>query len=257
MTQAFENRLVTPAIETRFDQGRHFRAKIGYILLATEQTIQDDIMKLRPEGVGIHVTRAPITDSITRHTLAAQVDALAQCASLLLPDGSLDVICYACTSGSLIIGEQRVHDQLSLGAPTSIPTSLISCVIRALRKINARKIVVATPYLDEINKLEIAYLENSGFNVLSLSGLNLEKDSDMVRVAPEFISEFALSIDQHQADAIFISCGALRTLEVIDQIESKAGKPVIASNQAMIWDTLRLAGINDKFQGYGTLLSKY
>jgi maleate isomerase len=123
--------------------------------------------------------------------------------------------------------------------------------------VNAVKIVVATPYLDEINRLELAYLENSGFEVLAIAGLNLEKDSDMVRVMPEFIHEFALSIDQPDADAIFVSCGALRTLDVIQQIEKSAGKPVIASNQAMIWHTLRLAGISDRFQGYGKLLSDY
>jgi maleate isomerase len=55
------------------------------------------------------------------------------------------------------------------------------------------------------------------------------------------------------ADAIFISCGALRTLDVVDEIEKRAGIPVIASNQAMIWDTFRLAGIDDQFEGYGEL----
>jgi len=255
MSLALNNRIIPPAIETRFDQGRHFRAKIGYVLLATEQTIEDDVMKLQPDGVGAHFTRAPIADSITNETLAAQAGLLADCASTLLPDGSLDVVCYACTSGSLIIGEQNVHDELSKGAPGAIPTSLISSVINALRQIKARKIVVATPYLDEINQLELEYLENSGIEVLSISGLNLEKDSDMVRVTPEFINEFALSVDQDNADAIFISCGALRTLDVIEQIELRAGKPVIASNQAMIWHTLRLAGIDDQFEGYGRLLS--
>ena len=48
--------------------GSHWRAKIGFVLLATEQTIQDDVMKLRPEGVGIHFTRAAIPDSITNAT---------------------------------------------------------------------------------------------------------------------------------------------------------------------------------------------
>lgn len=251
------NRILAPTIATRFDQGRHYRAKIGYVLLATEQTIQDDVMRLRPDGVGMHFTRAPIPDSITNATLAAQVEYLAPCAASLLPDGSLDVICYACTSGSLVIGEQRVHDELNKGAPGARATSLISGVIRAITEVGARKIVVATPYLDEINAREVAYLEQAGFEVLSISGLNLEKDSDMVRVAPDFIAEFALSLDRSDADAIFVSCGALRTLDVIDEIENRAGKPVIASNQAMIWDTLRHAGIDDQFHGFGRLFSSY
>ena len=88
-------------------------AKIGYALLVTEQTIQDDVMKLRPEGVGIHLTRVPNPDSITNETFARQVKLLANAVPTLLPDGSLDVICYACTSGSLVIGEERVFLELN------------------------------------------------------------------------------------------------------------------------------------------------
>jgi len=252
-----QNVLATPPRQIRFDDGRHARAKIGYVLLATEQTVQDDVMRLRPPGVGVHFTRAAIADSITSESLAAQVDLLADCAATLLPDGSLDVVCYACTSGSLVIGEERVFTELNRGAPGARATSLISGVIRALRKLEARRIVVATPYLDEVNQREVDYLEAAGFEVISLCGLNLEKDSDMVRVAPDFITEFALAQDRADADAIFISCGALRTLDVIGEIEARAGKPAICSNQAMIWDCLRLAGIDDRFEGYGRLLSEF
>ena len=87
--------------------------------------------------------------------------------------------------------------------------------------------------------------------------MNLEFDSEMVRVAPDYIKEFALSLDRPDADAIFISCGALRSLDVIGAIEEAAGKPAICSNQAMIWDTLRLAGIEDRFEGYGRLLGTF
>ncbi|MEM8812710.1 MAG: arylmalonate decarboxylase [Pseudomonadota bacterium] len=247
----------TATRQIRFDAGRHNRAKIGYVLLATEQTVQDDVMLLRPQGVGIHFTRAAMPDSITNETLAAQADLLADCASTLLPDGSLDVVCYACTSGSLVIGEERVFEELLRGAPKAKATSLITGVIRALRTLNARSVVVATPYLDEINHREKSYLARAGFDVLSIEGLQLERDSDMVRVTSDFIAEFARSIDRPDADAVFISCGALRTLDVIQEIEAQIGKPVVASNQAMIWDTLRLAGIHDPIAGYGRLLLEH
>ena len=243
--------------QIQFDAGSHSRGKIGYVLLATEQTVQDDVMRLRPPGVGVHFTRAPIADSITNESLAAQAELLADCAATLLPDGSLDVACYACTSGSLVIGEERVFAELKRGAPGAQATSLITGVIRALRKMQVKRIVVATPYLDEVNQREVDYLEQAGFDVISICGLNLEKDSDMVRVAPEFITEFALAQDCAEADAIFVSCGALRTLDVIAEIEARAGKPAICSNQAMIWDCLRLAGVEDRFEGYGRLLAEF
>ncbi|MBE9475750.1 MAG: arylmalonate decarboxylase [Proteobacteria bacterium] len=240
-----------------FDQGRHHRAKIGFVLLATEQTIQDDVMALRPEGVGMHFARIATPDDINVETLLDAGDMLAPAAASLLPDGTLDVVSYACTSGSLVVGGARVDAELRKGAPNAEPTSLIKGVIRALRTVGARKIVVGTPYLDEVNTIEKEYLEDAGFEVLTIEGLNLHKDSDMVRVTPAFIHDFALSLNRPDADAIFISCGALRTLDVIDKIEKAAGIPAICSNQAMIWDVLRLAGITDAITGYGRLLEDY
>jgi maleate isomerase len=240
-----------------FDQGRHHRAKIGYVLLATEQTIPDDIYRLRPDGVGVHFARVPIPNSITSETLAALASQLATSAATLLLDGSLQVVCYACTSGSVVIGEERAFAELRRGAPTAQPTSLITGVIRALRALGARRLVVATPYLDEINDREARYLEGAGFDVLDIQGLNLQRDSDMVRVAPKYIAEFAASLDRPEAEAVFVSCGALRSLEIVDDLERRLGKPVVVSNQAMAWDTFRLAGITDRIFGYGALLREH
>jgi maleate isomerase len=218
-----------------FDAGRHPRAKLGFVLLATEQTITDDMVRICPDGVGLHFTRVSSPDSITVE--------------------SLTTVCYGCTSGSLVLGEERVHDLLAAGAPSATPTSLIAGVIRGLEAVRAQRIVVATPYLDEINAAERDYLTDAGFEVLAIEGLNLERDSDMVRVAPGFLLDFAAGLDRPEADAIFISCGALRSIEIIDALEARAGKPVVTSNQAMAWDALRLAGVDDPIGGHGRLLS--
>ena len=240
-----------------FDQGRHPRAKLGLVLLATEQTVQDDMVRLCPAGVGLHVTRVPIPDDITNQTLAAVGPKLTEAASLLLPDGSLDVVGYACTSGSLVLGEERVAELLRAGNPNAKPTSIIAAVIRALHAVAARRIVVATPYLDQINTAERDYLVARGFEVLDIQGLNLARDSDMVRVAPAYLADMAAGLDQPQADAIFISCGALRSIDIIEALEARLAKPVITSNQALAWDMLRLAGIDDRIGGVGRLLREH
>ena len=237
-----------------FDDGVHHRAKIGFVLLATEQTIEENMFRMCPKGVGVHFTRAYNPDSITVESLSRQADDLARAASTLLPDGSLDVISYACTSGSLVIGEDRVFGELSKGAPNAKTTSLISGVLRALRQVGAKRVSVATPYLDEINEREVTYMEDAGFEVCEIRGLNLEKDSDMIRVRPDAIAELAASVDRPDADAVFISCGALRSIDIVDALEQRLGKPVICSNQAMMWDCLRLAGIADRIEGFGRLL---
>ena len=243
--------------EKLFDKWRHARAKIGFVLLATEQTIEDDMFQLRPEGVGVHFARAAIPDSITVESLTRHAGDLARAAETILPDGSLDVICYACTSGSLVIGEENVFAELRKGAPKAEPTSIITAVLNALRTLGATRVAVATPYLDEINQQEADYMAAAGFEITNIQGLNLEKDSDMIRVRPEFLAEFAASVDTPDADALFISCGALRSLDIIEALEQKVGKPIICSNQAMMWDVLCRAGINDRIEGYGSLLRNH
>lgn len=237
-----------------FDEGRHPRAKLGFVLLATEQTVQDDMIRICPEGVGVHFARVQNPDVITNETLAAIAPELTRASATLLPDGTLDVVSYACTSGSLVLGQDRVEDLLRAGNASAKPSSIIAAVLRALTAIQAKKIVVATPYLDEINTAERDYMAARGFNILDIQGLNLERDSQMVRVAPSYLLDMAADLDRPDADAIFISCGALRSIDIIEDLEARTGKPVITSNQALAWDALRLAGINDKIPGFGRLL---
>lgn len=239
-----------------FDGGRFDRAKIGFVLLASEQTIESDMMRWAPPGVGMHFTRGDNPDQITAESLARMIGSLRPAAAVLAPNAGLDVLCYACTSGSVVMGEDAVCAELSSGSPGAIPTTLISGVFAALDALHAKKIVVATPYLEEINRIEDVYMADRGYELLDIQGLNITNDSDMVRVTPEYIRDFAISVDHPDADAIFVSCGALRTMDVIEQIEEATGKPCISSNQAMLWHCLRLAGIDDHIAGLGQLFTR-
>ena len=237
-----------------FDAGRHSRGKLGFVLLATEQTVHEDMITLIPTDVGIHFSRVAIPDSITPETLTDLADGLAPAAALLLPDGSLNAISYACTSGSLVLGEERVAAELNKGAPNAKASCLIVSVINAMKALGVTKVAMATPYLDSINELEKQYLAQHGIEVLNMAGMNLEKDSDMVRVTPDYIHDYAAAVDVPEAQAVFISCGALRSIDIIERLEQTLGKPVITSNQAMAWDMMRLIGVNDQQKGYGYLL---
>ena len=238
----------------RFDEGRHWRARLGFVLIATERNIEHEMIRLAPAGVGMHFSRVTMEGAVNVEHLNAQLDGLAAAARLILPGEHPDVVCYACTSGSVVMGEDRVIAELARGAPGSRPTTLVTGVIEGLRAVGARRIVIGTPYLDEINTIEKRYLEARGFEVLDFQGLNLTYDREMVRVAPDYLLEFAKAIDRPDADAVFISCGALRTVDVIQAIEDAVGKPAICSNQAMLWHCLRLAGIDDRISGYGRLM---
>lgn len=243
----------TPTRDIVFDEGRHHRAKIGFVLLAMEQTMESDMFRLAPAGVGVHIARAPMDNLVSVDTLLAMAEGIGDAAATIVPETSLDVIAYGCTSGSVVIGEDTIFNQLLRGAPGATPTTLITSVMNALRALDVTRIAVATPYLDEVNVIERDYMRQRGFDVVNIEGLGIEKDEDMVRVSPRYLAEFAAAVDRPEAEALFISCGALRSVEVIEQLENRLNKPVIVSNQALMWDCLRQAGVEDRLEGYGTL----
>lgn len=240
-----------------FDNGQHDRAKLGFVLLAMEQTIEDDLFRMAPDGVGIHVNRADMADEVNVDTLTAMAEGIGPSAAQILPELTLDVLCYACTSGSIVIGVDEVKRRLAHGGSARHVTTLVSGVTEALQAFGARRVSVVTPYVNGINDLEATHLENHGFTVASLTGLEIEKDQDIARVRPQFLTSYAAEHTHPDSDALFISCGALRTLDIIEELEDRTGLPVVTSNQAMMWSSLRMAGIEDRLTGYGRLFREH
>ena len=60
-------------------------------------------------------------------------------------------------------------------------------------------------------------------------------------------------IDLQKVDGLFVSCTALKIVDILDQVEKKFSTTVVSSNQAIIWDSLKLVNINPNVQGYGKL----
>lgn len=242
--------------QPELDAGRHHRARLGFILMSTDLAAEADFFDMAPDGVAVHITRLKTDDYTTNETLARHVDYIAEAASRLQPDTKPDVISYSCTSGSIVIGEDRIFKEILKGAPWSQPMCLVTGVVDALTELGAKKLVVGTPYLDEINTAEAEFLVAKGFEVLEVQGLNLTTGIEFGNVTPEFWKSFALAIDRPEADAIFLSCGGIRALEVAEEIERFVGKPVITSNQAQFWSCLRRAGINDGIEGFGQIFKE-
>ena len=76
----------------------------------------------------------------------------------------------------------------------------------------------------------------------------------MARVEPATVRDMALETDVPDAEALFVSCTALRTSSIIDELEQRLKKPVVTSNQALVWHSLRLSGYETPVEGYGRLL---
>ena len=247
--------IISKSRKPSFDKGRHSRAKLGFILMSTDLAAESDFFDMAPNDVAIHITRLKTDDHTTNETLSKHIEFMADAASRIQPDTKPDVISYSCTSGSIVIGEEKIKEEIKKGAPYAIPMTLVTGVVDALEELKVKNLVVGTPYLDEINTKEAEFLINKGFSVLNIQGLNLTKGIEFGTVTPEYWIKFALEINEAAADAIFLSCGGIRSTEVIDRIEQKVGKPVITSNQAQMWSCLRRAGVEDKILGFGELFN--
>lgn len=127
--------------------------------------------------------------------------------------------------------------------------------MQAMEAFKVKKLAVVTPYIDAINELERKFMESIGLDVVYFEGLGIADTVAIAKIEPADVvalGEEALKAAP-DADALFISCGNLRTVEAIPRLEDAFGKPVISSNAALIWSGLRLAGIDDRLGGRGRL----
>lgn len=235
------------------------RGRIGLISLATDLTVQPEIARMVPDGIAVYA--APITlprGEVTPESLVEMTanDELERAAEKLAW-AEVDVILFACTSGSFIHGLGWDHELIErIESASKIPaTTTSTTVIAALTTVQARKLSVATPYLDSVNELEKKYFEASGFDVVSVSGLGLELDRDIARLEPSDAIAQVTQTVVPEADTVFISCTDYHVLEAIDEIEINVGKTVVTSNQAGTWGALRKMGVTDSISGAGRLMT--
>ena len=100
-------------------------------------------------------------------------------------------------------------------------------------------------------------LEASGLEIAAFGSFEQSEEQIVARIAPESVLQSVLDVGgSAECDAVFASCTNLRTLNVIEAAEDALGKPVIASNQALAWHMLRLAGIGDAPAGFGRLFQQ-
>ena len=230
--------------------------RIGLITLSTDFTIEQDFHRIcHDQDVDIYVNRIPFENPLNHENYLKMANYLAQIANNILPGEKIDSIAYGCTSGSVAIGDNRIIEEIHKSKADVYVATPISATIKALTNLKIRKIAVLTPYPRKVNKTIFDYITKNNIEITSFSSFNLKYDNDIANVDPKFLIETINKVNHKDADAVFISCTALRAVEVLDQIEKQISKYVISSNQAMIWDCLRSVNINNSISGYGKLLS--
>jgi len=231
------------------------RYRIGLIALASDYVTERDFMNMRPsDEVAIYTSRILNANPCTVENLRIMAPRVSDALSLILPQGRLDAVAYSCTSGTVVIGYDAVAESVHAVRPGIPVATPITAGIAALNSFGARKIAVLTPYIDEVNGPIVHYIENSGLDVVALTSFLFADDNDMADIPPDAIYNAALEADRPEAEALFISCTAIRAVDTIERIEQALGKPVVSANQALFWEALRAAGYLEPVPGYGKLL---
>jgi maleate isomerase len=171
----------------------------------------------------------------------------------ILPDQKIDCVVYGCTSGTIAAGYSSIEQKIKLAKPEAKVTTPSTAAIKALKKLNIKKLSIFTPYSKKLNDEVVDYFRKENFEVISNSYFDIESDIDIGKVDQSYLYEALLKVDLKDSDALFVSCTALPVLSIIDKLEKKLNKPVLSSNQALIWDTLENIGKNNSIQGFGKL----
>ena len=220
----------------------------------------DEVNRFMPAGVTMRMVEAGSGDQgeITLENVLELPENhnIERAANELVPLG-VSAIAYACTSGSYVRGvggDRDIADRISTatGAPA---TTTSSATISALRELGVTRVAVLSPHVDELNDRLGRFLEDSGFHVVRMKGLNKGGGIDLI--APGTTRETVVrEVDCREADGVFISCTSMRTASILEEMERTIDKPVVAATQATAWELLCLAGASERMAGLGRLFKE-
>tara|TARA_B100000686_G_scaffold341314_1_gene418528 strand:+ start:385 stop:1140 length:756 start_codon:yes stop_codon:yes gene_type:complete len=232
------------------------RAKFGVIIPPSNTVNEAEFNGVAPEGISFHFTRAPLHSNPAADGFKEMLDDVGKAMNDLVAC-NVDFATYACTAGSMSCPSELLLNALSNNNQIRSNTTA-QAIVAAIQQLGAKKITLASPYTQQTNAHEVSYLESYGIDVLAAAGLDLNTSLKNIqkisRVAPMEVFNHVKKVDQTDAQLILICCTDFNTFDVIDLLELELGKPVISSNSATLWHTLRNFGLNDKLPSLGTLL---
>ena len=235
---------------------KHQNPRVGLIALATDFMIERDFINIiKDKEIDFFVNRIECYNPLTKDNLIKMSDKVTEVTNNILPNEKIDCIVYGCTSGTIAAGYDSIEKKVKAAKPNTKLTTPSSAAIKALRKFNVKRLSIFTPYSKTLNDEVVKYFSREGFEITSNNYLDIAADYDIGKVDPEFLYNVLSKIDMSNADALFISCTALPVLNIIDNLEKKLNKPVLSSNQTLIWDSLESIGKNNNVIGFGKLFN--
>jgi arylmalonate decarboxylase len=231
---------------------------LGMIFPPANTPVPPEAHLMYPSGVKFLATGVGL-ERMTPEGYDQVVDRIVPAAQQLASNGA-NAICVMGTSLTFYKGA-AFNEQLkaSITKTTRLPaTTMSTAIIEGLKAVGAHRLAVATAYNDEVNQRLETFLHESDFAILTIKGMGIERFEDRLPVTQDELLEFSTSAwkSAPKADAILISCGALKTLEILAPLEKRSGVPVVSSLPHALWAGVRLLGLSGRAPGYGTLLSR-
>ncbi len=232
------------------------RARYGLIIPSSNRMAEPHACRFTPAGVVPHTARLRMTGP---HFMPLE-DLLPKVAetAATLADAKCDPIVFHCTANSMaegVEGERRIARTI-VEATGAKATTTAAATMAALQRLGAARIVLVSPYRRATHEHELDFMEQVGVEVVGERNLGLAGSDAYCGVAPSDWIDIVAGMKNDRADAYFVSCANIRATEVIEQLEAKLGKPVLTSNQLVIWQALRMAGIDDAVPGLGRLAAR-
>lgn len=219
-------------------------ARVGLIIPSSNRIVEQEMVRFFPAGVQPHVARIRMTG---RHRIGLDelVSRIADAAGALT-DAKCDIVVFHCTATSMEEGPQgeaRIAETMKRAGAASVSTTA-SAITGALDALGARRVVVVTPYGERQTNAEAKFLDAAGYTVLRAVGHRLAGSDAYCAAAPEFWRDRVIEAAHADADAYLLSCANISAFTAIEAMESGLGRPVVTSNQAVVWDALGRIGRN-------------
>ena len=230
---------------------------LGLILPPAKREIPEEGIAMYGEHLKFVVTGLGI-ERMTPDSFDSALARIPAAAEKLAVEGA-DAIELTGTSLTFYKGEafnQQLRETVTKASGLRA-TTMSNGVIDGLKKLGVRTVAVATAYNEEVNSRLRAFLHEHGIEPLVITGLGIEAMTDIDRVTQDDLVEFGVRVYQSapKAQALFVSCGGFRTLEIIAPLEKRTGVPVVSSMPHGLWAGARLVGLSGAAPGYGKLLS--
>ena len=212
------------------------KAHVGVIVPAVNRVCEQQFHAYAPSNLGVHTMRARIAGKWSRsiEELATEIRQVTEYMAECKPDP----LVYNCTASSMKegpAGERRILEIMREASDIEA-VSTSAMVSEAFATLGIKSVVVISPYPN--NNDIVAYLTATNMQVARDVALNLPV-SEYSEVTPEKWQEIARRNDVDNADAIFLSCAATTQMEAVAAIEKELGKPVVNSNQSVLWGVLK------------------